>query len=88
MAPVPPEDLTEDRPFDPIAKVGEDNETADPAELVGKRIGVALARGVNPHVDVVVAHGAGENEIEPIVADQAKPLVLIGLRHLVLGTGR
>ena len=30
----------------------------------------------------------GENEIEPVVADQAKPLVLIGLRHLVLCTGR
>ena len=81
------ENTSENRPFDPVANVGEDQVTIGDAELIGQRVRIAGPGRVNPHVDPVFPHGAGENEIELVVSDQAQPNVHVGPRIRIAGVG-
>lgn len=56
--------------FDLAAAVGEDEIPVGRAELESERVRVALPRRVDPHVDLVVAHRAGQDKVELVPAEQ------------------
>ena len=75
-------DAAKDGPLNSVAKVGENQITFDSSEFIFQCIGITVTSGMNPHVHTVVAHRAGENEVEFIVPNQSKNRP--GIRSVVI----
>ena len=79
---------SEDRPLNAaFPRIGEDYVTPDGAEMQLHRTRVAGADDVDPHVHIVVAHGAGQDHVEFLAPDEVQDfgLGLQGLHNRIGG---